>query len=146
MRFLIGLLAVAISGCGGTDEFIDGPGPSDAALIGTWTLVSVNGAPVPCTVATTGNITEVESGRLVLLDHSSGSLYYSDARDTTAAGREYNESGQLAYSRDGASVSLTFVVAHDVITESGTLSGDTLTMAYSSLPDLPDGAYVYVRP
>jgi hypothetical protein len=146
MRFLVGFVVLAILACGGSDEFIDGPGPSDPALIGTWALISVNGEPVPCTVTTTGNITEVESGHFELLDHVSGSLYFSDARDTTGAGQEFNQTGQLAYSRDGATVSLTFVVAHAVITESGTLSGDTLTMTYASLPGLPDGSYRYQRP
>jgi hypothetical protein len=144
MRILVCFLAVALLGCGGSEDFIDGP--PDAALVGTWNLTSVNGVAVPVTVVTAGGATEVDSGRLVLVDHSSGSLYFSNARDTATNGEQFNETGDVSYSRNGTSVALTFVVGNSVITQGGTLSGDTLTMSYSTLPFLPAGAYVYVRP
>ena len=146
VRILVCLLAVAILGCGGSEEFIDGPGPTDAGLVGTWNLASVNGVAVPVTVVTAGSATEVDSGRLLMLDHSSGSLYFSNAHDTAADGQTFNATGKLSYARDGSSVALTFVVANSVITQHGTLSGDTLTMTYATLPFLPGGSYVYVRP
>ena len=144
MRLLVGLLALAIIGCHSSEVFID-HGPPDAALVGSWTLVTVNGEDLPFSFVTSTNIWNVESGRLELLADVTGSLYFSDVRDSTS-GQEFVENGDLSYSRDGTRVSLAFVTGHQVLTELGTVSNDTITMSYRGLPNVPDGEYAYRRP
>jgi hypothetical protein len=59
-RFILFMLPIAIMGCGGSDNSTSSP--TLASLSGTWKLQTVNGSPLPATIASSGDVkTEILS-------------------------------------------------------------------------------------
>ena len=59
-RFLLLMLPIALAACGGSDN--SSTGPTLASLSGTWNLQTVNGSPLPATIASSGSVkTEILS-------------------------------------------------------------------------------------
>jgi hypothetical protein len=122
MRFVAGLLALTLAaGCGS-----DGP-TANQSVEGTWTLLTVNAAPLPFNVGTLpdGSKLEITGQTLALI----GGKYTATTafRSTSAAGQAVNGSDgdNGTYAQSGATVTFTSALDNSIAT--ATLSGNRLT-------------------
>jgi hypothetical protein len=99
-----------------------------ASVAGTWSLVSVNGTPLPYTLSQ-GDLgsTQITSGKLVV----SRAWTFTDSTTVTST---FNGQKSMATAADSGSYllsgnSVKFVFAADAVTGTGLLSGDSVTVA-----------------
>jgi hypothetical protein len=122
MRFVASLLALTLAaGCGS-----DGP-TANASVEGTWSLLTVNSAPLPFNVGTLpdGSTLEITGQTLAL---SSGKYTATTAfRSTSAAGQTATgtDGDNGTYTQTGATVTFTSTLDNSIAT--AILSGNRLT-------------------
>ncbi len=144
MRYRVPALAVLLAGslaaCSGKDG---GPtSPTTASLAGTWTLQSVNGTPLPYVLAQSGPSSVVLVSDVITATAdtpNSGSFTRSTVVQTTANGAVTTQSPADAgtWTLNGTAVVLHF--NSDGSTSTGTVSGNSISAAYSGL------SFVYTK-
>jgi hypothetical protein len=120
------MLALALCACGG-----DSPTePTQASIAGTWELSTVNGSPLPYTVASFG-ADKVEIISEAVTFTANGTFSALSNTRTTESGQVTTESDTDTgtYTLNGTAITLTF--ASDATTATGTISGNTITAAES---------------
>lgn len=127
MRFIACLLLVVAAACGG-----DSPTePTPASVAGTWRLQTVNGSVLPFLLVEFGT-DKVELTSDVLIVAASGSFAQMKQLTTTQSGQvstdDLTDAG--TYTLNGTAVTFTF--DSDSSTGTGSLSGNTLTVAGGS--------------
>ena len=124
MRFIACLLLVVAAACGG-----DSPTePTPTSVAGTWRLQTVNGSVLPFLVGQVG-ADKLELTSDVLTVAASGSFTQMTQFRVTASGQVSTEDVPDAgtYALNGTAVTFTF--DSDGSTGTGSLSGNTLTVA-----------------
>lgn len=119
MRKFLLLLAVA-GACGGSSNGSVAPASSE---VGSYTLLSLNGHPLPAPVTEASTTTEVLSGGLTLM--SGGTLSMSVVYHLTGQTTPVTNDLTGRYTRQGSSLSFTY---NNGGTNTGTLISDTLRM------------------
>jgi hypothetical protein len=128
IRLLSAVLLAGLIACGG-----DSPTePTQASLAGTWSLTTINGSPLPYTIALVGT-DKVEVVSDVLNVSSNGTFTQLTSVRTTSNGQATtdNESDSGTYTISGTAV--TFHFQSDGSTGTATWSGNTMTVAESGL-------------
>ncbi len=119
------VLLVVATGCGGSSAPTT---PTPASVAGTWNLQTINGQSLPFVIAQTGtNQEEIASDQLLV--GSGGTFTETTVVKLTVNGQVSEETlGDAgSYSLNGTAV--TFVFASDGSSGTGTLTGNTLTVA-----------------
>ncbi len=120
-RLLLACAAIALAGCGG-----DSTGPV-ASAEGTWNLQTVNGSPLPYTVAFIANPTyRLEIVNDMFVVHANGTY------DETFTSRETNgttvtttdDTDNWTWVQNGSALTIT---SSDGTTSAATVSGNTIT-------------------
>jgi hypothetical protein len=96
--------------------------PADSNAFGTYTLVSVDGNNVPCTVQHEGHSLAVKSGSF---DINSDGTCSSKVVFSTPQGGDASRGVKARYTREGAKLTMQWEGAG---TTSGTVEGSTFTM------------------
>ena len=128
MRRLLSLtLALAIVACGSDSS----SGPTNASVAGTWSLQTVNGSPLPFTLATSPAKLELLS--YVVNVTSTGTWTSAQSIRTTFNGQATTASTTDAgtYTLSGNAVAISSTSSSTVL--AGTVNGNTLTLASSGL-------------
>lgn len=126
MRRLLSLaLALTIVGCGGDDSTTE---PTNSSIAGTWALQTINGAPLPFTLATVPAKIELVSATAVI--NANGTWTSSSQTRTTINGQATTttENDNGTYTISGSTIALR---SSDGTVESGTISGSTFTQVES---------------
>jgi len=120
-RFVAACVVLLAIACG------DSTSPS-ASVAGTWTLQTVNGAPLPFVIAQVG-ADKIELTSDVITANSNGSFTQMTTVKTTESGQVTTESIPDAgtYTQNGTAVTFTF--NSDGSSGTGTLNGNTVTVA-----------------
>ena len=124
MRFIACLLLMVAAACGG-----DSPTePTPASVSGTWRLQTVNGSVLPYLLVQF-ETDKVELTSEVLTVAASGSFTQLTQLTTTQSGQVSTESLTDAGTYTLNGTALTFTFDSDGSTGTGSLSGNTLTVA-----------------
>jgi len=126
-RFLTLTLALAIVACGSDSS----SAPSNASVAGTWTLQTVNGSPLPFTLASSPAKLELLS--YVVTVTSNGTWTSAQSIRTTFNGQATTATTTDAgtYTLSGNAVAIQSSSSTTVL--AGTVSGNTLTLAQPGL-------------
>ena len=130
MRSLIAACVLFIAAsCGGDDA---PTAPTMASIAGTWNLQTVNGSALPFTVAQSGSDKIEVLGDAITVTASATFTQLTQVR-VTQGGQVSTQSVPDAgsYTLNGKTVTFTF--NSDGSTGTGTLSGNTLTVAESGI-------------
>ena len=132
---VLSLAVTALAACGGDSSTT---APTQASIAGTWNLQTVNGAALPFIAAQTGS-NKAEITGDVLTVTNSGSFTEITSERITTNGQVSNQSFADAgtYVLNGTAVSFRF--NSDGSTGTGTISGNTLTVAEDGF------SYVYKK-
>lgn len=105
------------AGCrqGGDDE-------ASVNAVGTYTLVSVDGKPVPCSVEHDGRSLTVKSGAFTI---SADGTCATKTSFTTPEGSEANREVKASYTQKGSTLTMKWEGAGST---TGTIEGNTFTM------------------
>jgi hypothetical protein len=129
-------VTVFIIACGAAVSLACSPSnagaPADTSIVGTWSLETVNGAPLPYVLTDSASTrTEVTADVLTFLP--SGQFTQLTQLRTTTAGEANTQTVPQAgtFSSNRGSVTLQFT--GDSASYSGTVSGRTFTLAYQAL-------------
>jgi hypothetical protein len=134
MRFMACALLIVAAACGS-----DGPTqPTSASVAGTWSLQTINGTPLPYVVVQTG-VDKVELTSDVITAVASGSFTQITQVRITQNGQVSTQSIPDAGSYSLSGTAVTFTFSSDGSTGTGSLSGNTLTVASDGF------AYVYKK-
>ena len=126
MRRLIScMLFVVAAACGGGDAPTQ---PTSASVAGTWNLQTVNGAPLPYVAAQVG-ADKVELMSDVITAVASGSFTQMTQVRVTQNGQVTTQSIPDAGSFTLAGTAVNFTFDSDGSSGTGSLSGNTLTVA-----------------
>ena len=122
-RFVSCMLLIVAAACGG-----DSPTQPTASVVGTWNLQTVNGSALPYLVPQT-DFEAVELMSDVLTAAANGTFTQMTRFRVTQDGQAYPDSIPDAgsYALNGTAVTFTF--DSDGSTGTGSLSGNTLTVA-----------------
>ena len=120
-RLLAACVALLAIACG------DSTSPS-ASAAGTWTLQTVNGAPLPFVLLQVG-ADKLELTSDVITANSTGSFTQMTTLKTTEDGQVTTESIPDAGTYTQAGTAITFTFNSDGSTGTGTLTGNTVTVA-----------------
>jgi hypothetical protein len=126
MRRLVSLaLALTIVACS-NDSTTE---PTNASVAGTWTLQTINGAPLPFTVSSLGT-TKIEAVSAVFVVSANGTWTGSSQTRTTVSGQASTSTTPDAgtYTLSGSTIALR---SNDGTVETGTISGNTLVAVES---------------
>jgi hypothetical protein len=120
------VLAATLAACGGGDKDSTGP-TGNAAVVGTYTLRTANGQPLPTTVTAEGLTVTVKSGSVAL--NADGSCSHRLEVSTVIGGTPINDTTTYfcTYPVNGNNVVATDT--DDGAVTAGTVSGTTLTVA-----------------
>ena len=115
--------AIALLAACGSDS---GTGPTQASVVGTWNLTTVNGAPLPFTIQATNPKLEILSDQYVLAANGTftESFQLRGTDGTTVTTQSFTDAG--TYQLNGTAVTVTYT---DGSSLTGTLSGNTVTIA-----------------
>jgi hypothetical protein len=121
--FLSALVGFAIlAACGG-----DSSGPGDTNIVGSYTLQSVNGNPVPWRAIVIGNDWfEIRGGSGSINADGTYSLTFNWRESVAGQTDEGSESSVGTYTRNGSAI--TFRDASDGSTASGTITGRQISV------------------
>ncbi len=119
--------AAVLAGCGDKAT-----GPSPASVAGTWNLQSVNGTQLPFIVIQVGN-DKVEITSDVITASSNGTFTQLTTIQTTQSGQVTTDHATDSGTWSLSGTAVNFVFESNGSTGTGTLSGNTLTVATSGL-------------
>ena len=136
-RLLLLALPIALLACGGDDN---STAPTLASLAGTWNLTTVNGAPLPFTVASTASAKTEILSEVVTVESNGTFTQLLQPRNTIngqATVTTLPSSGTIALSGNLVTVN---------VTGSGTLSGTLNSNTMFTVVDPTTGAtFVFVK-
>jgi hypothetical protein len=126
MRRLIALaLALTVVACGSDDS----TAPSNSSIAGTWSLQTINGSPLPFTLAPAPTKIEILSATAII---NSNGTWTSSSQTRTTLGTQAptttTETDNGTYTISGSTIALR---SSDGTVESGTISGNTFTQVES---------------
>ena len=127
MRRLVSLaLIFAALACGGDDTTV----PTQASVAGTWSLQTVNGSPLPFTIATTPAKLEILS---YVVNVSANGTWTSSQQVRTTFGSSVTTNTNTdggTYTLSGNNVAITSNTAGSTV-QAGVIAGNTLTLTQS---------------
>lgn len=131
-RLFLGVLCIALAACGSDKT----TGPSEPSFVGTYSLKTLNGSPLPYIFLQSGQTSlAVTSMQMVIADGGSWSL--TTGFQTTANGQTTTDTGTNSgtWLRTGDALAL-YSTVNDNTPFTGSFSSNRLTLS--------DGSYTYV--
>jgi hypothetical protein len=129
MKSLIAACLLVLAACGGDD----GPtAPTMASIAGTWNLQTVNGSPLPFTVAQSGADKIEVLGDAITVTATATFTQLTQVR-VTQGGQATTQSVADAGSYTLSGKTVTFTFNSDGSSGTGTLNGTTLTVTDSGI-------------
>jgi hypothetical protein len=121
-RLVLALGAISLLACG------DSSGPEASSAVGTWSLVTVNGSPLPYTVLLIQPNYRLEIVSATFVAAANGTYTGSVTTRETDAGTvtTTTESDNGTWSQSGTTVTVT---DSDGISSTATISGNTITLS-----------------
>ena len=139
MRATVSAVAmVVLAGCGSDSTTAPTPTPiaANAAIVGTWTLTTVNGSSLPFLIQASDPMIEIVSDQFILSADGTFTALFSVRATNDGAVVMQSRPDAGRYSLNGTVATFTF---NDQSGGSGTWSGNTLTLGGGG------ATWVYIR-